>query len=109
METVILATNNGIGQGDPELQQLLASKYFQLLLDDGKIPAAICFYTDGVKLTCEGSPVLDALRGLQERGTPLIVCSTCLNYYHLTPLVGIVGSMPDIIEAQWKADKVITI
>jgi hypothetical protein len=38
------------------------------------------------------------------------VCSTCLNYLKLADQrqVGIVGSMADIIEAQWRADKVIT-
>jgi hypothetical protein len=41
----------------------------------------------------------------------LIVCSTCLNYFNLTDKVqvGIVGGMGDILEAQIKADKVITL
>ncbi|MBN1563045.1 MAG: hypothetical protein JXA10_04355 [Anaerolineae bacterium] len=56
---VILVTNDGMGKSDPDLQHTLAQKYFQLLLDDGKLPAVICFYADGVKLVCAGSPVLD--------------------------------------------------
>ena len=43
--TVILVTNDGMGKSDPELQHILAAKYFQMLLEDGKLPAAICFYT----------------------------------------------------------------
>jgi hypothetical protein len=41
----------------------------------------------------------------------LIVCSTCLNYFGLSQAieVGIVGGMPDIIEAQIRAAKVITL
>ena len=67
--TVILVTNDGMGKSDPELQHILAAKYFQMLLEDGKLPAAICFYTDGVKLACEGSPVLEPLRALGEKAS----------------------------------------
>jgi intracellular sulfur oxidation DsrE/DsrF family protein len=110
-DTVILVTRNGMGSANPELQHTLAQKYFQLLLNDNKLPAAICFYADGVRLVCEGSPVLESLQALSERGVHLIVCSTCLNTLKLIDQrrVGIVGGMGDILEAQWQADKVITI
>jgi hypothetical protein len=90
---------------------MLAAKYFELLLQHRYLPNAICFYTDGVKLVCEGSPVLESLRALEGKGVRLIVCSTCLNYFNLTEKlqVGIVGGMGDIIEAQITADKVITL
>ena len=52
--TVLLFTRFGIGAGDAELQQNLAQKYFQLLVEDGRFPAAICFMTEGVKLVCAG-------------------------------------------------------
>lgn len=110
-DTVILVTANGMGSADPELQHTLIVKYFQILLDDSKLPAAICFYTEGVRLTCAGSPVLEPLRALQDQGVTLIVCSTCLHYFQLVDQhrVGIVGSMADIVEAQWRASKVITL
>ncbi|MEW6402918.1 MAG: DsrE family protein [Chloroflexota bacterium] len=109
--TVLLITNNGLGKADEKLQQMLAAKYFELLTQHDGAPNSICFYTDGVKLVCEGSPVLEWLRALEARGTRLIVCSTCLNYFGLTEKlqVGIVGGMGDIIEAQMKAEKVITL
>jgi hypothetical protein len=54
---------------------------------------------------------LQQLRALESKGVRLIVCSTCLEYYKLTDKVkiGIVGGMTDIIEAQVKAEKVITL
>ena len=109
--TVVLVTNNGMGKADETLQLILMTKYLELLLQNGNLPAAICFYTDGVKLVCEESPVLEQLRALEAKGTHLIVCSTCLNYFDLNEKVkaGIVGGMGDIIEAQVKADKVISI
>ena len=59
----------------------------------------------------DSSPVLEQLRALEAKGVRLIVCNTCLNHYNLTDAVrvGIVGRMTDIIEAQWQAEKVITI
>ena len=109
--TVILITNNGMGKADEKLQQILVGKYFELLMQNGSLPAAICFYTDGVKLVCDDSPVIEQLRGLENKGVRLIVCSTCLNYFDLTEKiqVGIIGGMGDILEAQVKAEKVITL
>jgi selenium metabolism protein YedF len=109
--TVILITRNGMGAGDQELQHKLIKTYLTLLTDSNTLPAAICFYTEGVKLVVAGSPVLAELKALEAKGVHLVLCSTCLNHYGLTQAgqVGIVGGMTDIIEAQWRADKVITL
>ena len=109
--TVIQITNNGMGKGDPVLQHKLIVKYLELIQMNESLPNAITFYTDGVKLVVEGSPVLEQLRALESKGVRLIICSTCLEYYDMTEKVqvGIVGGMTDIIEAQAKAEKVITI
>ncbi len=110
-DTIILVTNNGMGKADLALQHKLAAKYFELLTENTHLPAAICFYADGVKLTVSGSPVLTQLKTLEGKGVRLIICSTCLDYYGLNDQaqVGIVGGMTDIIEAQTKASKVISI
>ena len=108
---VILVTNDGMGKADTTLQHKLIQTYLTLLKDHNMLPAAICFYTDGVKLVVDGSPVLDLLKSLEAKNVRLIVCSTCLNYFGMIDKVkvGIVGGMTDILEAQWQAEKVITI
>jgi len=110
-DTVLLFTRNGMRDAEPELQLKLATTYFKLLDENNLLPAAICFYTNGVRLVVEGSPVLDLLESLEAKGVRLILCSTCLNYYNLADkvLVGIVGGMTDIIEAQRLASKVISL
>jgi selenium metabolism protein YedF len=110
-ETVILITRNGMGEAEAELQQKLIGNYLKLLDQNDVLPAAICFYANGVFLAAEGSPVLESLRSLEAKGVRLILCSTCLNYYNLSDKVqvGIIGGMTDIIEAQRRAGKVITI
>jgi hypothetical protein len=109
--TVLVFTRNGLGDAPADLQQKLAVKYLQLSLDANTLPAKMLFYTDGVKLACEGSPVVDELKALRDRGVELILCSTCLDYFGLRDKVqaGIVGGMPDIIEALGAAGKVISL
>jgi intracellular sulfur oxidation DsrE/DsrF family protein len=110
-ETVILVTRNGMGDAEPALQHKLITTYFKLLDENNILPAAICFYANGVHLVVEGSPVLDSLKSLESKGVRLVLCSTCLSYYNLTEKIqaGIVGGMTDIIEAQRLASKVISL
>lgn len=108
---LIQIVRDGMGDADPELQHALLRKYLLLLQENNTLPGAICFYTSGVKMVVEGSPVLDVLQALESQGVHLIVCKTCLDYSGLLEKVrvGIVGGMPDIIAAQMLADKVITL
>jgi hypothetical protein len=109
---VVIFKSDGMGITAREAQPLretLARKFLLLIADTDNLPDAICFYTDGVKLVCEGSPILDALRTLEAKGVRLVICKTCLDYFELSDKVqaGIVGGMPDIITAMWAADTVI--
>lgn len=110
-ETVVLITRNGMGDAEPALQQKLVTTYLKLIDENNLLPAAICFYADGVKLVVQGSPVIDSLKSLESKGVHLVLCSTCLNYFDLIDKVqvGIVGGMTDIIEAQRLAGKVISL
>jgi len=110
-ETVLLITRSGMGDAEPALQQKLITTYFKLLDENNILPAAICFYANGVRLVVEGSPVIETLKSLEAKGVRLVLCSTCLNYYNLTDQVqaGIVGGMTDIIEAQRRSGKVISL
>jgi len=109
--TVLLFTRNGLGHAPQDLQQQLTIKFLSLVMESGELPAKILFYTDGVKLVCHGSPVVELLRSFEAQGVELVLCKTCLDYFQLTDMVeaGIVGGMPDIIEAMQKAGKVISL
>lgn len=111
MTTVVLVTAKGMGRGDPALQQTLLIKYLSLLEDQTPPPEAICFYTEGVRLVTAGSPVLASLKRLEARGTRLLVCKTCLDYLGLIGecMVGQIAGMPDILDAQMQAGRVITL
>jgi hypothetical protein len=105
--TIYVFTHFGMGQGDPELQKTLAGKFLKLIQETDELPCAILFYTDGVKLACSGSPVLESLHQLEQKGVRLVLCQTCLDFYALKPEAGVVGGMGDIIEALQKSDKAI--
>jgi sulfur relay (sulfurtransferase) complex TusBCD TusD component (DsrE family) len=110
-ETVILFTRNGMGDGPAELQATLVKKFLSLLLEGKQLPAKILFYTDGVKLACQGSVALEQLKAMEAQGVELVLCQTCLNFFQLADQVqvGVVGGMGDMIEAMSKAGKVLSL
>ena len=62
-----------------------------------------------MKLSTEGSPVLEDLKNLAAQGVEVISCGTCLNFYQLSEklAVGEVSNMYDIVEHLRKADVVV--
>ncbi len=109
--TIVVVTNDGMGHAEQALRHKLFRTWLTLLLENGVLPDAICFYTEGVRMVVEGSPVLDLLRKLEARKVHLISCGTCLNHFGLMDrvAVGVVGGMPDILAAQLQSRKVITL
>jgi intracellular sulfur oxidation DsrE/DsrF family protein len=110
-KTVILVAREGMGAAPHDLQVTLITTYLKLLIENELKPVAICFYGNGVKLVVEGSPVLGLLETLESRGVHVVICMTCLKYFNLSDKVrvGIVGGMGDILAAQLKAAKVISL
>jgi hypothetical protein len=108
MKTVIVLNNDQMGQGDKPLGHKILGTFLR------KSPAirevtAIVLYNAGVKLACAGSPVLPELTQLHDAGVELRPCGTCLEYYGLTPAVGHVSNMDEIVRELSQADKVITL
>src|SRR5690606_19195728 len=79
--TVVVVTHDGMGSATAPLQHRLLKNYLTLLLENEMLPEAICFYGEGVRMVIDGSPVLEELQALAEKGVYLIACETRLNYY----------------------------
>jgi hypothetical protein len=109
--TVYVVSRNGLGQAPEDLQRILVVNFFGLSADSDLSPETVLFYADGVKLACEGSAVVESLRALEKKGTRLILCRTCLDYFGLIDkvAVGSVGKMTDIVAALEEATKVVTV
>ena len=109
-KTVFVFYTYGMGQTEnAELKLKLAKKFLALIAAADPLPAQLCFYTDGVRLCINGSPVLEELRALAGKGVELVLCSTCLETFGLRDqvAVGVVGGMGDIIAAMTGADSAI--
>ena len=110
-DIVVLVNRDGMGQTDAELSHKLFRTWLNMLDLDDRLPRMICFYAGGVRMACAGSPVLEELESLAGKGVELVVCTTCLNHYGILDdlVVGVAGGMKEIVEAQWGAQKVITL
>jgi selenium metabolism protein YedF len=107
---VIVATDR-FGRGDDELGEKLMVNYIKTLKEMGDELWRLVFVNNGVKLTIDGSPVLEDLKDLNESGVMILVCGTCLDHFHLLDKkqVGETTNMLDIVTAMQLADKVISI
>ncbi len=110
-KTLIQVNSFGMGSGDSGLGLQLFANYIKLRVEEKDFPNFIVFYNEGVKLLCNGSPAIDVLKAAEDKGIKLIACKTCLNHYGIIDnmVVGIAGTMADIINLQNAASKVITL
>jgi selenium metabolism protein YedF len=97
---VMLVASDVLGEGERELGEILMKGYFYALAEYEPYPKAVIFMNAGVKLAIEGSPVLEHVKRLQEYGTEVMSCGTCLDYYGIKALLGVgeVSNMYTIVE-----------
>jgi hypothetical protein len=59
------------------------------------------FLNEGVKLATYGSPVLEALEILQNKGVEILSCGTCINFYQLKDelKIGTITNMVVVVES----------
>ncbi len=108
---VVLIATDRLGTGDKRLGEILMKAFLNTLWDAEPKPAKILFMNDGVRLTTEGSEVLDTLKLLEKEGVGIFSCGTCLDYYQLKDRlkVGQVTNMYDTVDSLLTAGKVIKI
>jgi selenium metabolism protein YedF len=108
---VLVVSSDAMGRGTPELGSILIRSFFHTLGEVEPLPQTVVFFNSGVKLTCEGSPVLDDLRALETEGTEMLVCGTCLDYFELGKAlaVGQVSNMYAIAETMLGAGSMVNL
>ena len=101
-----------VGSGADELGLSLAKMAIFTLSESDKVPAYVLFMNGGVKLTTGIEPqIVDDLNTLIGKGTKVLVCGTCLNFFGIKDdlKVGTVSNMYDILGAMQEVGKVITL
>jgi selenium metabolism protein YedF len=108
---VILITSDQLGVGDERLGEILMKAFLNTLWDYEPKPAKLLFINNGVRLTTEGSEVLETLELLEKKGVQIFSCGTCLEYYNLREKlrVGLVSNMYATVDALLQATKVIKV
>jgi selenium metabolism protein YedF len=108
---MVLCATDRMGFGDDELGRKLMVNFLRTLNEMGGELWRLVFVNNGVKLTVDGSQVLEDLKNYEKQGVQILVCGTCLNHFNLleSKQVGETTNMLDIVTAMQLADKVISI
>ncbi len=108
---VLTVPSEFMGRGDEDLGHVLIRAFFHTLGEVQPLPETIVFLNSGVKLTVEGSPALEDLRGLESGGIQILVCGTCLGHYGIKEkvVVGEVSNMYAIAETLLQAGRVVSL
>ncbi|ERL07205.1 selenium metabolism protein YedF [Olsenella profusa DSM 13989] len=103
----IASDTMGIGADDLGKQLLKGFIYALAQLDDP--PATVLLYNGGAHVSCEGSDSLEDLKALEDRGTEILTCGTCLDHYGIADKlkVGGVTNMYTITEKLAQASLII--
>jgi selenium metabolism protein YedF len=108
---LVMCATDRIGFGDDELGLKLMINFVRTLKEMGDELWRLVFVNNGVKLTIDGSQVLQDLEEYENEGLKILVCGTCLDHFNLLnqKKVGETTNMLDIVTAMQLADKVISI
>lgn len=100
-----------VGAGDAELGYNLMKMAIFTLSEGDAVPTSLLFMNTGVKLLCEEGQIVECVRVLEKKGSEVLVCGTCLDFYGLKDSlkVGEVSNMYDILTRMQEATKVITL
>jgi len=100
-----------LGSGDAALGTLLMRGFIYSLTELDQKPSRLVFMNSSVSLATEGARTLSDLQKLEHSGVEILVCGTCLDYYHLTDslAVGIISNMYTITEALLEGNGAVTI
>ncbi len=108
---MVLCATDRMGFRDDELGLKLMINFLRTLKEMGPDLWRLVFVNNGVKLTIDGSEVLDDLKGYENSGIKILVCGTCLTHFNLLERkqIGETTNMLDIVTAMQLADKVISL
>ena len=97
---VLIATDR-LGMGDDELGKKLIISFIKTIREMGDDLWRLVLVNNGVKLTIDGSPVLEDLVAYENDGITILFCGTCLTHFGLLEAkkIGETTNMLDIVTA----------
>jgi selenium metabolism protein YedF len=110
-DLTIMVKSQYFGQGDDELGTILIKSFFYTLTEMGPELQNLIFMNGGIHLTAEGSPVLDHLQYLENKGVQILSCGTCLDFFSKKDQlkVGQITNMYTATEILYNASKTLVL
>ena len=107
---VVCIKREVMGDGDPELGKVLLETFVENLKLQEQLPSHVVLYNGGVKLAMKSSPLCSSLVELEELGTRIMLCGTCVDHYgiQLDIGVGMISNMVVLTETLASAGHVVT-
>lgn len=90
-QAVVALGSDTMGRGSDELGKILVRGLIYALAHREAVPKTMLFFNAGAYLTCEGSESLDDIRALEKRGTEVLTCGTCLDFYGIREKLAVGG------------------
>lgn len=107
---VVCIKGEHMGEGDPELGRILMETFVENLKLQEQLPTHVILYNGGVKFALKSSPMCSSLAELEELGTRIMLCGTCVDHYGIQMDIGVgmISNMISLTETLAAAGHVIT-
>ncbi len=96
---VVLIGQAQVGSGEGALGGLILANFLRLLGEREDRPEYIILWNEGVRIAAEGSIWIDHLKRLEEMGTRILSCLTCIEFLGLEGSIA-VGKITGMLEIQ---------
>ena len=108
-QLLLLIKSSMLGDGEPDLGEKLLRAFLTQLLESGSVPARVICMNTGIFLTTEGSSMQDLMAQFEARGSEILSCGTCLEYYKRADrlVVGKPTNMRDTVAALLNFKKIL--
>lgn len=103
--------SDAMGRGSEELGKLLIKGFLFSLSELPEPPEALLFFNGGVHLAVKDANTVEDLQGLAAKGTRILVCGTCADYYGCREqiAVGEIADMYGITQAMSAAGRLLSL
>jgi selenium metabolism protein YedF len=107
--SIVFIGSDQMGDGDPKLGQVLMKNFIFTLIESDSTPDAVYFVNNGVRLTIDGSEVIEPLAELADRGVDIASCGLCLEFFGVKEslAVGRISNMLELVNALQGARNII--
>ena len=108
---VVVFGKDRLGEGSEDLGKMLVGGMLTTLVEEERTPDKIIFLNSGINLVLKNSPVLNLLIELESKGSELLSCGACLDYFDEMKNLkaGRVSNMVEILDVLTSYSKVINI